>query len=78
MDNEIDRKRYVTAILFPLVQNRHQTHDWTLIGSGANGLGIQESPLCKYKLKLWVSLSKQYVEFTQKGLEHVKSLFKNR
>ena len=27
---------------FLLVQNRQQTHDWTLIGSGANGLGIQE------------------------------------
>ena len=25
-----------------LVQNRQQTHDWTLIGSGAIGLGIQE------------------------------------
>ena len=25
-----------------LVQNRHQTHGWTLIGSGANGLGILE------------------------------------
>ena len=32
----------VTSILFLLIQNRHQTHDWTLIGSGANGLGIQE------------------------------------
>ena len=42
MDNEIDIKIYVTAILFLLVQNRQQTHDWTLIGSGANGLGIQE------------------------------------
>ena len=27
---------------FILVQNRHQTHDLTLIGSGANGLGILE------------------------------------
>ena len=42
MDNEIDRKIDVTAILFLLVQNRWQTHDWTLIGSGANGLGMQE------------------------------------
>ena len=42
MDNEIDRKIDVTAILFLLVQNRQQTHDWTLIGSGTNGLGIQE------------------------------------
>ena len=39
----IDRKIDVTAILILLVQmNRQQTHDWTLIGSGANGLGIQE------------------------------------
>jgi len=44
LDNDIDRKIDVyTAIL--LVQNRQQTHDWTLIGSRANGLGIQE---CKY------------------------------
>ena len=42
MDNEIDRKIDVTAILFLLVQNRQQTQDWTLIGSGADGLGIQE------------------------------------
>ena len=42
MDNEIDTKIDVTAILFLLVQNRRQTHDWTLIGSGDNGLGIQE------------------------------------
>jgi len=27
LDNEIDRKIDVTAILFLLVQNRHQTHD---------------------------------------------------
>ena len=38
MDNEIDRKIDVTAILFLLVQNRQQTHGWTLIGSDANGL----------------------------------------
>ena len=44
MDNEIDRKIDVTAILFLLVQNRQQTIDWTLIGSGANGQGIQEWP----------------------------------
>ena len=42
MDDEIDRKIDVTATLFLLVQNRHQTHDLTLIGSGANELGIQE------------------------------------
>ena len=27
----MDRKIDVTAILFVLVQNRQQTHDWTLI-----------------------------------------------
>ena len=42
MDNEIDRKIDVTAILFLLIQNRQQTHDWTLMGSGAKGLGIQK------------------------------------
>ena len=42
MDNEIDRKIYVAAMQFLLVQNRQQTHGWTLIGSGANGLGILE------------------------------------
>ena len=41
LDKEIDRKIDVTAILFLLVQNRH----WTLIGSGADGLGIQECEL---------------------------------
>ena len=54
MDNEIYRKIDVTAILFLLVQNRQQTHHWTLIGSGANELGILEWYLrsmtlgCKY------------------------------
>ena len=42
---EIDRKIDVTAKIFLLVQNRQQTHDWTLIGSGANGLDIQECTL---------------------------------
>ena len=42
MDNERDRKIDVTAILFLLVQNRQQTHGWTLIGSDANGLGLLE------------------------------------
>ena len=37
---KIELKIDVTAI--QVVQNRQQTHDWTLIGSGANGLGIQE------------------------------------
>ena len=43
MVDEIDWKIDVTAILFLLVQNRHQTHDWTLIGSGANGIRKQVS-----------------------------------
>ena len=47
MDNEIDRKIDVTAMQFLLVQNRHQTHNWTLIGSGANGIGIQKN----YRIK---------------------------
>ena len=34
------RKINVTAIQSLLVPNRQQTHDWTLIGSGANGIGI--------------------------------------
>ena len=41
MENEIDRKIDDTTILFLLVKNRQHTHDWTLNGSGANGLGIQ-------------------------------------
>ena len=32
----------ITAMQFLLVQNRQQTHDWILIGEGANELGIQE------------------------------------
>ena len=54
MDNEIDRKTDVTAILFLLVQNKQQRHDWTLIGSGANGLGIQE---CRCILKFNASIT---------------------
>ena len=41
MDDEIDRKIDVTAMQFLLVQNRHQTHDWALVGSGAKGIGKQ-------------------------------------
>ena len=66
MDNEIDRKIDVTAILLLLVQNRHQTHDWTLIGSDANGLGIQKCGICHFlgdsgafsNRKLWKSIVK--------------------
>ena len=42
LDKELDRMIDVTAILFLLAQNRQQTHDWIIIGWGANGLGIQE------------------------------------
>ena len=52
MDNEIDRKIDVTAKLFLLVQNKQQTHDWTLIGSGANKIDIQES--LTRKKTLWI------------------------
>ena len=50
MDDEIDRKIDDTAIQFLFVQNRHQTHDLTLIGSGANGFGIQVCTPEAYKL----------------------------
>ena len=43
---ETDRKIDVTAMQFQLVQNRQQTHDWNLIGSGTNGLGILECVWC--------------------------------
>ena len=67
LDYEIDGKINVTAILFLLVQNRHQTYGWTLIGSGANGLGIQE----------WLYSSKMYSatvvsQLNSKALPHFK------
>ena len=40
LDNELDRKINVTAMQILLVQNRQQTHGWTLIVSGTNGLFI--------------------------------------
>ena len=46
MDNEIDRRIYITAILFQLVQNRQQTHDCTLIGSGAWHTGVNLYVTC--------------------------------
>ena len=49
LDNEIDRKIDVTAIQSVLVENRQQTHDLTLIGSGANGIGIQVCWACYRK-----------------------------
>ena len=50
MDNEIDRNIDVTAILFLLVQNRQQTHDWTLIWSGANGVKSKLTELQGHKV----------------------------
>ena len=47
LDNE-NKKIYVIPILFLLVQNKQQTHDWTMIGSGAYGLGIQECSKDRY------------------------------
>ena len=65
MDNEIDRKIDVTAILFLLVQNRQQTHDRTLIGSGANGLGIQECRLAEALYKLIQPLAVDIIKCTR-------------
>ena len=45
--NELDRKINVTAMQFLLVQNKHQTHEWTLFGSGANGPRVTCNPDCK-------------------------------
>ena len=58
MDNELVRKIDVTAILFLLVQNRQQTHGWTLIGSGANGTAYRSgTPILKgvSKADLWLN-----------------------
>ena len=48
----MDRMIDVTAIKFLLVQNRQQTHDWTLIGSGSNGIGKKEWYIYIFILKL--------------------------
>ena len=40
LDDKIDRKIDDTAMRFLLVQNGHQTHGWTLIGSDTNGIYI--------------------------------------
>ena len=66
MDNEIDRKIDVTAILFLLVQNRQQTHDWTLIGSGTNGLGIQEWGIGLAVLTILDKLNEAQIQQTDK------------
>ena len=60
MVNEIDGKIDDTAILFLLVQNRHQT----LIGSGANGLGIQE----------WGSKFENYINQWDQILENISTI----
>jgi len=66
LDNEIDRKIDVTAILFLLVQNRQQTHDWTLIGSGTNGLGIQEWGIGLAVLTILDKLNEAQIQQTDK------------
>ena len=54
--NWIDRKIDVTDILFLLVQKKQQTHDWILIGSGPNVLGILECTCghCFYNNRLFI------------------------
>ena len=47
--NKIDRQIDVTVILFLLVQNRQQIHDW--LDPGANELGIQEWKVNQLNLK---------------------------
>ena len=41
MDDKIDRMIDDTAMQFLLVQNRQQTHEWTMIGSGSNGIAYK-------------------------------------
>ena len=69
MDNEIDRKIDVTAMLFLLVQNRQQTHDWTLIGSGANGPSIQE-----VKPPFYISNTYKEVSFWRAEIKCLRTL----
>ena len=63
MDNEIDRKIDVTAIQSLFVQNRQLKHDWTLIGSGANGISLQVWSCLNAKMRMpglpWKALSDQ-------------------
>ena len=68
MDNEIDRKIDVTAIQSLLVQNRQQTHNWTLIGSGAIGIGIQ---VCETKFH---SINKRFlgIKFKEPLTPHIR------
>ena len=60
MENEIDRKIDVTAKLFLLVQNRQQTHDWTLIGTGANSIIECCNTYREDKLQMVKSFSSYY------------------
>ena len=60
----IDRKIDVTAMQFLLVQNKHQTHDWTLIGSDANEIALKGTIVTRtilyvgsLKIKLTLSLT---------------------
>ena len=64
MDNNIDRKIDDTAILFLLVQNRQQTHDWTLILDQAL---IKSAYKCEYKIHHGILLypSKRFCELQQ-------------
>ena len=48
-----------------MVQNRQQTHDRTLIGSGANGLGIQECRLAEALYKLIQPLAVDIIKCTR-------------
>ena len=60
MENDIDRKIDITAMHFLLVQNRHQTHGWTLIGSGANWLSILD---CNLKTKMKLGFNRDFYEY---------------
>jgi len=61
VDDEIDRKIDVKVIQFLLVQNRQQTHDWTLIGSGANGIAYNFDASTYEKSKLNGEISERGV-----------------
>ena len=67
----------VTAILFLFVQNRHQTHDWTLIGSSANGFINRDS--LKITTTVLLSLKKfvHYNSFFYFTFLYISNLFWN-
>ena len=69
MDDEIDRKIDVTAMQFLLVQNNiQQTYGWTLIVSGANGLGIQECDTPCKSWKAWFTTVHLKPKFDKKNM----------